>query len=78
MPYELGAAKLFELGIASGILAAVAVLIGDDQVEVPTIPKRAIRDETADRCQVVRLDPEAVVVELLDRNVFDCGRIEAP
>src|SRR6187402_1061837 len=50
---------------------------GDDQVEVPAIAQRAIRDEAADRGQVVRLDTESVVVELLDRSVLDCWRIEA-
>src|SRR6185369_12244666 len=74
---EFVAAKLFDVGIARRILAAVAVLIGEDQVEVPTIAKRAIADEAANRGQVVRLDTEAVVVELLDRHVLDRGRIEA-
>src|SRR5215831_1427668 len=69
-------AKLAERVVAERVGAAIAVLIGDDQVEVLAPAQRPIAFQTVDRYEVVRLDAEAVVVELLDRNVLDGRRPE--
>ena len=52
-----------------GSSRAVAVLVGDEQVEVPAPAQRAIGREAADGGEVVGLLAEAVVVEALDRRV---------
>src|SRR5262249_18927196 len=69
-------AKLAERVVAVRVAAAMAVQVGDDQVEVLAVAQRPIRFEAVDRCEVVRLDAEAVVVELLDRDVLDGRRSE--
>jgi len=53
------------------------VLIRNDQVEVLTVPEHPVGDEAVDRDDVVRFHSQPIAVELLDRNVFDSGWIEA-
>ena len=67
----LPVAELVERVVAERVGAAIAVLIGDDQIEVLAPAQRAIAFEAVDRDEVVRLDAEAVVIELLDRDVLD-------
>ena len=64
-------------GSLVGSSAAVAVLIGDDQVEVPPVAKRAIAMRLPIAVRLFGSIAEAVGVELLDRHVLDGGRIEA-
>ncbi len=65
---ELVAAELSERRVAEGIRAPIAVLVGDDQVQVPAVAQRPVGLEAVDRRQVVRLHPQPVAVELLDGN----------
>src|SRR5262245_62850775 len=73
---ELLAAELAQGRIAEGVGAAIAVLVGEDQVEVAPVTERAIALEALDRRQVVRLDSQAVLVPLVDRDILDLGGSE--
>src|SRR5262249_22824279 len=75
--HELVAAELVERRIAEGVRAPIAVLVGNDEVEMLAVPQRPVALEAVDRRQVVRLHSQTVAVELFDRNVFDRGWIEA-
>jgi glutamine amidotransferase PdxT len=66
-----------ERRIAEGIRAPIAVLVGDDQVQVLTVTQRPVALEAVDRRQVVRFHPEPIVIELFDGYVFYSGWIEA-
>ena len=57
--------------------AAIAVLIGDDEVEVFAVAIRAVADQAVDRGQVVWLVAKAVLVPLFDCDIRHRGRIEA-
>ncbi len=70
-------AEFPERGIAEGVRASIAVLVGDDQIEVPSVPQRAVGLEAVDRRQVVRFQPQSIAVEFFDGHVFDSGWIEA-
>src|SRR5205085_9396419 len=76
-PDELVAAELSERRIAERIGAPVAVLIGDDQVEIPAVPQRAIACQAVDRDQVVRLHAQPIAVELFDGNILYSWWIES-
>jgi len=54
---ELLAAELSQRRVAERIGAAIAELVGDDQVEVPSVPQRPVNLEAVDRGQVVRFQP---------------------
>src|ERR1044072_140354 len=68
--HELVATELFERGIAEGVRAPIAVLVGNEQVQVLTVPQRPVALEAIDRRQVVRFHPQPIAIELLDWNVF--------
>src|SRR3954454_2713404 len=63
--------------IAERVGAAIAVLIGDDEVEVFAVAIRAVADQAVDRGQVVWLVAKAVLVPLSDCDIRHRGRIEA-
>ena len=63
-------------GSLERIWAAEAVLVGDDEVEVPAVAQGAIGDQAVDRGEIVGLDAETVIVEFLDRHVLHSGRVE--
>src|ERR1051325_403785 len=63
--------------VAERVGAAIAVLVGDDEVEVFAVAIRAVADQAVDRGQVVRLVAEAVLVPLFDCDIRHRGRIEA-
>src|SRR4029079_1353688 len=63
--------------VAERVGAAIAVLIGDDEVEVFAVAIRAVADQAVDRGQVVRLVAKAVLVPLFDCDIRHRGRIEA-
>ena len=52
------------------IVAAEAVLVGENEIEVPAVTQRPIGDQTIDGLQIVGFDPEATVVPLFYRNIF--------
>jgi hypothetical protein len=52
------------------------VLVGNDQVEMLAVAKRAIGLEAVDGGEVVGLDAEAVLVPFVDRDILECGRAE--
>ena len=52
------------------------MLIGDDEIEVLAVPKRAVAYQAVDRDQVIRLIAKAVFVPLLDFDIGDRGRFE--
>ena len=56
--------------------AAVTVLIGNDEVEMPAVAIRAVADQAVDGREVVGLVAEAVLVPLLDGDIRHRGRIE--
>src|SRR5690606_16150013 len=62
-------------GIAR-IFAAEAPLIGEEQVEMFAVPQRAVKDQTADGGQVVRLQSQSVGVPLVDLYVLDLNLAE--
>src|SRR6185312_7341052 len=74
---ELVAAELFQRRIAEGVRAPIAMLVGDDEVEMPAVAQRPVGLEAVDGRQVVRLQPQPVAIELFDRSVFYRWWIEA-
>src|SRR5213075_954254 len=46
------------------VVAAEAVLVGEDEIEVPAVAQRPIGDQAVDGLQIVGFDPEAAVVPL--------------
>ena len=73
---ELVAAQLSERRIAEAIGAPIAMLVGNDQVEVLAVAERAVGLEAVDRGQVVRFHPQPIAIELVDGNVFHRGWAE--
>jgi len=67
---ELVATELFERRIAEGVRAPIAVLVGNEQVQMLTVPQRPVALEAVDRRQVVRFRPQPIAIELLDWNVL--------
>src|SRR5262245_61106160 len=53
------------------------MVVGQDQIDVPAPSQRAVDLQAADGREVVRLEPEAEIVEPLDRAILDVWRIEA-
>src|SRR6185312_16299481 len=74
---ELVAAELFQRRIAEGVRAPIAMLVGDNEVEMPAVAQRPVGLEAVDGRQVVRLQPQPVAIELFDRSVFYRWWIEA-
>ena len=74
---ELVAAELSERRIAEGIRAPIAVLVGNDQVQVLAVAQRPVGLEAVDRRQVVRFHPQPIAIELVDGNVLYRWWIEA-
>src|ERR1700728_1255729 len=62
--------------VAKGIGTAVTMLVGDDEIEMPTVAVGAIADQAVDRCEIVGLEAEAVLIPLLDRHILDRWRSE--
>src|SRR6185369_9709648 len=60
----------------SWVVAAEAVLVGNEEVEVLAVAERPISDQAADRGQIVRLDAEPVLVPFVDLDVLDRNRPE--
>ena len=58
------------------VVAAEAVLVGNEEVEVLAVAERPISDQAADRGQIVRLQPQPVPVPLVDLDVLDRNRPE--
>src|ERR1700727_4091314 len=52
------------------------MLVGDNEIEMPTVAVGAIADQAVDRREIVGLDAEAVLIPLLDRHVLDRWRSE--
>ena len=69
-------AELVERIVAERIGAAIAVLVGDDEVEVLAVAERAIGLQAVDRGEVVGLHAQAVLVQFLDLDVLDGDRAE--
>src|SRR6476469_5565305 len=68
---ELVAAEFAEAGIAERIRTTVAVLVGNDQIEVLSVPKRAVALEAVDRDQIVRFSAEPIVIKrVFNGHVF--------
>src|ERR1051325_4086975 len=63
--------------VAERVGAAIAVLVGDDEVEVFAVAVRAVANQAVDGGKVVRLVAEAVLVPLFDCDIRHRGRIEA-
>ena len=62
--------KASERRVAERVGAAIAVLIGDDEVEVLAVAIRAVADQAVDRGQVVWLVAKAVLVPLFDCDIL--------
>src|SRR5258705_1892643 len=62
---------------AERVGAAIAVLIGDDEVELFAVAIRTVGDQAVDRGQVVWVVAQAVPVPLFDCDIRHRRRIEA-
>src|SRR6185369_8506098 len=69
-------AQLVERIVAERVRTVVAVLIGDDEIEVLAVPECAVAYQAVDRDQVIRLIAKAVFVPLLDFDIGDRWRFE--
>ena len=58
------------------VVAAEAVLVGENEIEVPAVAQRPIGDQAVDGLQIVGFDPEATVVPLFYRHIFHRQRAE--
>ena len=73
---ELVTAQLPERRIAEAVRAPIAMLVGNDQVEMLAVAERAVGLEAVDRGQVVRFQPQPIAIPLVDGNVFHRGWAE--
>src|SRR6185295_7923087 len=62
---------LSDVFAVSWIVAAEAVLVGHEEVEVLAVTERPVSDQAADGGQVVRLQAQPVLVPLVDLDVLD-------
>src|SRR5206468_3144260 len=69
-------AQLIERIVAERVRSVVAVLIGDDEIEMLAVAECAVAYQAVDRDQVIRLIAKAVFVPLLDFDIGDRGRFE--
>ena len=64
------------LGPIGGIRRLVTVQVGQDQIDMLAVPQRAVGRHAADRDAVIGFGAEAIVVEGVDRHLFDGRRAE--
>jgi hypothetical protein len=64
------------LGLAGRVFGSIAVLVGDDEVQMPAEREPSIALQHADGRKIVRLDAEPVLVELSDRRFVHVRRDE--
>ena len=58
------------------VVAAEAVLVGENEIEVPAVAQRPIGNQAVDGLEIVGFDPEASVVrELLRPVVWSKGQV---
>jgi serine/threonine protein kinase len=62
--------------MAAALLAAEAVLVGENEIEVLAVAQRPISDQAIDGHQIVGFDPEATVVPRFYRHILHRQRAD--
>src|SRR3954467_771678 len=75
-PVESGIVNLANALRLGRVVAAEAVLVGENEIEMPAVAQRSIRDQAVDGLEIVGFDPEAAVVPLFYPHILHRQRAE--